>query len=75
MKSFITQTLIDKMVELVKGRVSLIISGHAYVSREAKIGPRQRGIHSDDFLSGLAQIMSSIPGNDPASTPSEHHGP
>lgn len=55
-----TPRLIDLMTQLVDGEVGLIISGHAYVSREGQAGPKQMGIHDDSLLSGLAQMASAV---------------
>jgi len=52
----VTQPLIDKMVELAKGGVGLIITGHAYVSPEGKASFRQLGIYSDHQISGLRNM-------------------
>ena len=42
-----TTQLIDLMTQLADGGVGLIISGHAYVSREGQAGPKQMGIYED----------------------------
>jgi 2,4-dienoyl-CoA reductase-like NADH-dependent reductase (Old Yellow Enzyme family) len=48
------------MVKLAQGGVGLIITGHAYVSREGQAGPWQMGIHSDGMLPGLSRMTDAV---------------
>lgn len=52
--------LIDLMVKLVEGGVGLIITGHAYVSREGQAGPWQLGIVGDEMLPGLSRMTDAV---------------
>lgn len=55
-----TRKLTDMMVQLVEGGVGLIISGHAYVSREGQAGPGQLGIYDDALIPALAGMMAAV---------------
>jgi 2,4-dienoyl-CoA reductase-like NADH-dependent reductase (Old Yellow Enzyme family) len=55
-----TPELIDYMVQLAQGGVGLIITGHAYVRKEGKAGPRQLGVYSDEMLSGLTRMTQAV---------------
>lgn len=59
-----TPRLIDLMTQLADGAVGLIISGHAYVSREGQAGPKQMGIYDDSLLPGLEQMASAVHARD-----------
>jgi 2,4-dienoyl-CoA reductase-like NADH-dependent reductase (Old Yellow Enzyme family) len=48
------------MAQLADGGVGLIISGHAYVSREGQAGVKQMGINEDRLLPGLTQMASAV---------------
>ncbi len=52
--------LIDLMVRLAKGGVGLIITSHAYVSREGQAGHWQLGIYSDELVQGLAAMAGAV---------------
>lgn len=52
--------LLDYMVELSRGEVGLIITGHAHVTRQGQAGPRQMGIYSDAMIDGLKRIASVV---------------
>ncbi|MGA2401931.1 MAG: NADH:flavin oxidoreductase [Syntrophobacteraceae bacterium] len=52
--------LTDLMVRLAKGGVGLIITSHAYVSKEGQAGRRQLGIYSDALVSGLAAMADAV---------------
>lgn len=56
----VTQELIDRMTELARGRVGLIVSGHAFVRPEGQAGPRQMGIHDDTMLPGLRSMCEAV---------------
>ena len=50
----VTPGLINLMTDLAQGGVGLIISSHAYVSREGQAGPWQLGVYADDLVPGLS---------------------
>jgi len=52
--------LIDLLVSLAEGGVGLIISGHAYVSKEGQAGPWQMGIHNDGLIPGLREMTDAV---------------
>jgi 2,4-dienoyl-CoA reductase-like NADH-dependent reductase (Old Yellow Enzyme family) len=45
---------------LAQGGIGLIITGHAYVSREGQAGGWQLGIYSDDLIPGLVEMTTSV---------------
>jgi 2,4-dienoyl-CoA reductase-like NADH-dependent reductase (Old Yellow Enzyme family) len=55
-----TPRLIDVANQLAQGGIGLILTGHAYVSREGQAGGRQLGIYSDDLIPGLAELTTSV---------------
>lgn len=55
-----TSRLIDLMTELALGGVGLIISGHAYVSREGQASLRQLGIYDDILLPDLIEMADAV---------------
>lgn len=56
----VTPGLIDLMTDLATGGVGLIISSHAYVSREGQAGPWQLGVYADDLVPGLSQMTGAV---------------
>ncbi len=52
--------LLQYMLDLVRGEVGLIITGHAHVLREGQAGPRQMGAYSDAMIDGLKRVCSVI---------------
>lgn len=56
----VTRRLIDMSVSLAKGGVSLIITGHAYISKEGQAGPWQLSIHNDTLIGGLATMVDAV---------------
>jgi 2,4-dienoyl-CoA reductase-like NADH-dependent reductase (Old Yellow Enzyme family) len=52
--------LIDLMAELSRGGVALIITGHAYVSKEGQALPWQVGSHSDHLLPSLKKAVEAV---------------
>jgi len=52
--------LTDLMVRLAKGGVGLIITSHAYVSREGQAGLGQLGIYSEELVSGLTVMADAV---------------
>ena len=59
---FVTDRLIDLSVRLAKGGVGLIITGHAYVSKEGQASPWQLGVHSDAVIGGLTAMVDAVHG-------------
>ncbi|MFB3885869.1 MAG: NADH:flavin oxidoreductase [Thermodesulfobacteriota bacterium] len=56
----VTRRLIDMSVDLAKGGVGLIITGHAYISKEGQAGPWQLGVYSDSLIEGLAEMADAV---------------
>jgi 2,4-dienoyl-CoA reductase-like NADH-dependent reductase (Old Yellow Enzyme family) len=59
-EGLMTQELIDEMIKLAKGEVGLIISGHAYVSKEGQAGPLQMAVDRDECIPGMIQMAESV---------------
>ncbi len=55
-----TPKLIQTMVDLAKGGVGMIISGHAFVSPEGQAGPWQMGIYKDELIDGLKTMTDAV---------------
>jgi len=55
-----TPRLIDLMVELARGDIGLMITGHAYISPKGQAGPRQLGAYSDELLPGLGEMTRAV---------------
>lgn len=55
-----TQRLVDFLVELARGGVGLISTGHAYVLKNGQAGPRQLAIDNDAVIPGLRLLTSAI---------------
>ena len=55
-----TPRLIDCMARLSKGRVGLIITGHAYVLQNGQAGPWQLGIYDDGLMDGLRNMARAV---------------
>jgi len=56
----VTPALIDMMTILARGGVGLIISGHAFVSREGQASPGKLGVHADAMLPGLSAMACAV---------------
>jgi len=56
----VTLRLIEMMVELAKGEVGLIISGHTFVSPEGQVSPRQLAAYEERFLPGLRDMVRAV---------------
>ncbi|MFP4194810.1 MAG: NADH:flavin oxidoreductase [Desulfosalsimonas sp.] len=56
----VTPALTKMMVDLAKGGVGLIISSHAYVSRQGKAGPGQLGVYKDELVPGLSEMADAV---------------
>jgi 2,4-dienoyl-CoA reductase-like NADH-dependent reductase (Old Yellow Enzyme family) len=57
---FVTPRLIDVMTDLARGGIGLIITGHAYVSREGQATPWQLGAYSDVLIPGLSGMAEAV---------------
>ena len=55
-----TSRLSALMQDLADGKVGLIISGHAYVSREGQAGPWQLGIYDDELIPRLRKMTEAV---------------
>ncbi len=56
----VTPRLIGVMADLARGGIGLIITGHAYVSREGQATPRQLGAYSDALIPGLSRMAEAV---------------
>lgn len=56
----VTPRLAEFLVELARGEVGLIISGHTYVRREGQAGPRQMGLYEDALTPPLAALVRDV---------------
>ncbi|MBP8646419.1 MAG: NADH:flavin oxidoreductase [Syntrophobacteraceae bacterium] len=56
----VTPPLVDLMVQLVKGGVGLIVTGHSYVCRQGQVGLRQMGAYADELLPGWIEMTSAV---------------
>ncbi|MFO7877860.1 MAG: NADH:flavin oxidoreductase [Desulfovermiculus sp.] len=59
-KGEVTKDLTALMQRLARGKVGLIISGHAYVLPKGQAGPWQLGAYSDDLLPGLTDMARAV---------------
>lgn len=59
----VTDELIKVMVDLAKGGVGLMITGHAYVRRDGQAGMRQLGVYSDEQIVGLRKMTQAVHGH------------
>ena len=55
-----TPRLIDRLVELARGKIGLIVTGHAYVSSDGQATPRQLGIDRDALVEGLSRMAGAV---------------
>lgn len=55
-----TPRLIDRLVELARGKIGLIVTGHAYVSSDGQATPRQLGIDRDAQVAGLNRMAGAV---------------
>jgi 2,4-dienoyl-CoA reductase-like NADH-dependent reductase (Old Yellow Enzyme family) len=56
----VTPGLIETMVDLAKGGVGLIITGHAYIRPEGQAGSWQIGIDKDECVPGLRTMTQAV---------------
>jgi len=59
-EGYATPRLMEVLAWLARGGVGLIITSHAYVSREGQAGPWQLGIYSDRHVPGLSELTRTI---------------
>ncbi len=59
-EGFCTPQLIKIMENLAKGDIGLIITGHAYVSREGQATPWQLGAYSRELIPSLNQMTDAV---------------
>jgi len=52
--------LVDRMVELARGRVGLIITGHTYVHPAGQATPWQLGMDKDTRIAALSQMTEAV---------------
>lgn len=55
-----TPRLSDLMVGLAEGGVGLIITSHAYASKDGQASPWQLGIHEDKLIPGLREMVGAV---------------
>ncbi len=55
-----TPELAKLYLDLVRGGVGLIITGHAYVSPEGMASPHQLGVHSDELIMDLEALTAAV---------------
>ena len=55
-----TPELVDRMVELARGRVGLIITGHSYVHPAGQATPWQLGVDKDERVDGLSKMTEAV---------------
>ena len=55
-----TPELVNLMVELARGGVGLIITGHTYVSSVGQALPRQLGIHNDGLIEDFRELTQVV---------------
>jgi 2,4-dienoyl-CoA reductase-like NADH-dependent reductase (Old Yellow Enzyme family) len=60
----VTDGIIDMYTALAEGGVGLIITGHAYVSKEGQAVPWQLGIYDDGLLKGLSRLADVVHARD-----------
>lgn len=56
----VTLRLVDMYVRLAEGGVGLIITSHAYVSKEGQAGPWQLGVYSDALIEGFSAMTEAV---------------
>jgi len=55
-----TCELVDLMVELIRGGVGLIVTGHTYVCPDGQATPRQLGIHNESLIESLREMTEAV---------------
>jgi 2,4-dienoyl-CoA reductase-like NADH-dependent reductase (Old Yellow Enzyme family) len=59
-KGCVTKKLTDRMVELARGGVGLIISGYAFVRPEGQSVPGQMAVYDNRFLPGIRDMAAAV---------------
>jgi len=54
------QAMIDLYVELARGGVGLIITGHAFVHESGRTNPTMTGVHRDDLIPALQALTNVV---------------
>lgn len=57
---YVTDHLIDTMVDLAKGGIGCIISGHAFVHKTGYAGNGQLAIDHDECVTGLRKMVDAV---------------
>ncbi len=55
-----TRRLIDKMVNLAQGNVGLIISSHAFITKQGQATPFQLGIYKSELLPAYQRLTQNV---------------
>lgn len=55
-----TPKLVDRMVELTNGSVSMIITGHTYVHPAGQATPWQLGVDKDERIDALSEMTAAV---------------
>ncbi|MBW6485296.1 MAG: NADH:flavin oxidoreductase [Syntrophobacterales bacterium] len=56
----VTPALSDRMIALARGGVGLIITGHAFITKNGRSGPGQLGVYQDELLPGLTRLATAV---------------
>jgi len=56
----VTDTLVSVYETLAAGGVGLIVTGHAYVTKNGKASPTMLGVYSDDLIPGLKNLVDAV---------------
>jgi len=59
-EGYTTDALTRLLLDLAQGKVGLIISSHAFVSREGLAAPGQLGIYTDDHVASLKTMVDKV---------------
>ena len=55
-----TSKLVNRIVELARGGVGLIITGHTYVHQDGQATPYQLGVDKDERIDGLRKMTDAV---------------
>jgi len=55
-----SEEIVDMMVALAKGRVGLLITGHAYINPTGQAHIRQLGIYDDDLIGSYKKLIEKV---------------
>jgi 2,4-dienoyl-CoA reductase-like NADH-dependent reductase (Old Yellow Enzyme family) len=59
-EGFPTKEIDALLVELARGKVGIIISGHTYINQDGQAGPGQLGVYSDRHIGGFSRMTEAI---------------